>query len=228
MRILVELSARTERHGGTYGLVLRDLDRSKDYNDALGHQAGDDALRHVATILDGETRAGDRVYRYGGEELLILLADQDAHAGATVAARHRDGIERAALPHPLNPPTGVLTFSAGVAAAHPGETPTEVLRRADEALYRAESSGLSTRSPPPPGRPTEQRPDATLGETREPPPSRPTQRQATRSAVRRTTPSIASAYCLSAVQMPMSTLSTSLAMKSRSIGALPASAPRYR
>jgi diguanylate cyclase (GGDEF)-like protein len=138
---LVELSARTERHGGTYCLVLCDLDRFKDYNDALGHQAGDDALRHVATMLDGETRAGDRVYRYGGEELLILLADQDAHAGATVAERHRDSIERAALSHPLNPPTGVLTFSAGVAAARTGETPTEVLRRADEALYRAKSSG---------------------------------------------------------------------------------------
>jgi two-component system, cell cycle response regulator len=138
---LVELSARTERHGGTYCLVLCDLDRFKDYNDALGHQAGDDALRHVATMLDGQTRAGDRVYRYGGEELLIVLADQDARAGAGVAERHRANVERTAMPHPLNPPTGVLTFSAGVAAAHPDETPTEVLRRADQALYHAKSSG---------------------------------------------------------------------------------------
>jgi diguanylate cyclase (GGDEF)-like protein len=138
---LVELSARTERHGGTFCLVLCDLDRFKDYNDALGHQAGDDALRHVATVLDRETRTGDRVYRYGGEELLIVLADQDARAGAGVAERHRANVERTAMPHPLNPPTGVLTFSAGVAAAHPDETPTEVLRRADQALYHAKSSG---------------------------------------------------------------------------------------
>jgi diguanylate cyclase (GGDEF)-like protein len=138
---LVELSARIERHGGTYCLVLCDLDRFKDYNDALGHQAGDDALRHVAALLDGETRTSDRVYCYGGEELLILLADQDARAGAAVAERHRADVQRASRPHPLNPPTGVLTFSAGVAAAQPGETPAQVLRRADQALYRAKSSG---------------------------------------------------------------------------------------
>jgi diguanylate cyclase (GGDEF)-like protein len=138
---LVELSARTERHGGTYCLVLCDLDRFKDYNDALGHPAGDDALRHVAAILDSQTRTGDRVYRYGGEELLILLVDQDAHAGAAVAERHRANVQRAALAHPLNPPTGAITFSAGVAAAQPGETPSQVLSRADEALYQAKSSG---------------------------------------------------------------------------------------
>jgi diguanylate cyclase (GGDEF)-like protein len=138
---LVELSARAERHGGTYCLVLCDLDRFKDYNDALGHQAGDSALRHVAALLDAQTRTGDRVYRYGGEELLILLADQDAQNGAAVAERHRANVQRAALPHPLNPPTGVLTFSAGVAAAQPGDTATQVLRRADEALYHAKSTG---------------------------------------------------------------------------------------
>jgi diguanylate cyclase (GGDEF)-like protein len=138
---LAELEAQFERHDRTYTLVLCDLDRFKSYNDALGHQAGDDALRRVATLLDGETRAGDRVYRYGGEELLLLLADQDADAGAAVAERHRTALERAALPHPLNPPTGVLTFSAGVAAAQLGESPAHVLSRADEALYRAKSSG---------------------------------------------------------------------------------------
>lgn len=138
---LVELSARAERHGGTYCLVLCDLDRFKDYNDALGHQAGDGALRRVAALLDAGTRIGDRVYRYGGEELLILLADQDADAGAAVAERHRATVQRAAIPHPLNPPICVLTFSAGVAAAQPGETATQVLRRADEALYHAKSSG---------------------------------------------------------------------------------------
>jgi diguanylate cyclase (GGDEF)-like protein len=138
---LAELAAQFERHGRTYTLVLCDLDRFKRYNDALGHQAGDDALRRVATLLDSETRDGDPVYRYGGEELLLLLNDQDADAGATVAERHRIALERAALPHPLNAPTGVLTFSAGVAGAQPGETPAQVLSRADEALYRAKSSG---------------------------------------------------------------------------------------
>jgi diguanylate cyclase (GGDEF)-like protein len=138
---LVELAALHQRHGRAYCLVLCDLDRFKDYNDALGHQAGDVALRHVAALLDGETRAGDRVYRYGGEEFLLVLPDQDAHAGATLAERHRAGLERAGLPHPRNPPTEVMTFSAGVAAAQPGESAAQVLHRADRALYRAKSSG---------------------------------------------------------------------------------------
>jgi diguanylate cyclase (GGDEF)-like protein len=138
---LAELAAQAERHGRTYCLVLCDLDRFKDYNDALGHQAGDAALREVARALSDEARGGDRVYRYGGEELLLILPDHDLQEGSAVAERHRFHLARRSLPHPRNPQHGVVTFSAGVAAAQPGETPRQVLRRADAALYRAKSSG---------------------------------------------------------------------------------------
>jgi hypothetical protein len=87
-------------------------------------------------------RAGwTRVYRYGGEELLLVLPDQDARAGGIAAERQRASIERAGIAHPRNAPSGVITFSGGVAAVQPGETPEAVLRRADQALYRAKSSG---------------------------------------------------------------------------------------
>ena len=138
---LIELAARTQRYGETYCLVLCDLDRFKAYNDELGHQAGDLALREVATLLESHTRGGDCAYRYGGEELLLVLHRQDGVAGAAIAERHRANVQRAALPHPANPPLGVVTFSAGVAAAQPGETPAEVLLRADRALYRAKAEG---------------------------------------------------------------------------------------
>ncbi len=137
----IDLAARAERYGETYCLVLCDLDRFKDYNDQLGHQAGDCALRDVAALLAEQTRGGDRAYRYGGEELLLVLPRQDADAGASIAERHREGVAQAAWAHPANPPFGVLTFSAGVAALLPGETPAQVLLRADEALYRAKAAG---------------------------------------------------------------------------------------
>jgi diguanylate cyclase (GGDEF)-like protein len=136
-----ELAARAGRRGDGYSIVLLDLDAFKPYNDILGHQAGDEALRQVAARLQEHARAEDRLYRYGGEEMLLVLPEQDLEAGHAVAERHRANIERAALPHPRNPPAGVVTFSGGVAAAQTGETPGQVLRRADKALYEAKAHG---------------------------------------------------------------------------------------
>lgn len=137
---IVELDARAQRYEHGYCFVLFDLDRFKAYNDCQGHQAGDDVLRHVARLLERNARAGDRVYRYGGEELLLVLPEQDEQAGRTAAEHHRRALEQAALPHPMNTPD-VVTCSAGVAAAGLFETPEEVLRRADRALYDAKRTG---------------------------------------------------------------------------------------
>lgn len=137
----VDLASEAERYGRSYCLVMCDLDRFKDYNDALGHVAGDHVLRQVASLLDTHSRAGDRVYRYGGEELLLVLRGQDIDAGWAVAERHRANVQAAAMPHPHNPPAGVVTFSAGLAAAQPGDTPADVLNRADKALYDAKLRG---------------------------------------------------------------------------------------
>jgi diguanylate cyclase (GGDEF)-like protein len=137
---MLELDARAQRYDHGYSLVLCDLDLFKAYNDRMGHQAGDDVLRQVARLLEHNTRAGDRIYRYGGEELLLVLPEQDEQAGRVAAEHHRAALEHAALPHPMNTPD-VVTFSAGVAAAARFESPEDVLRRADQALYEAKAGG---------------------------------------------------------------------------------------
>ena len=136
-----ELAARARRYGEGYCVVLIDLDRFKDYNDDYGHQAGDRALVQIAELLDGAMRVGERAYRSGGEELVLVLPDQDVDAGRALVERQRAQLQRVALPHPANKPHGVVTFSAGVAAARPGETPEEALRRADTALYESKALG---------------------------------------------------------------------------------------
>jgi diguanylate cyclase (GGDEF)-like protein len=137
---ILELDARAQRYDHSYCLVLCDLDRFKAYNDRMGHQAGDDVLRHVARLLERNARTGDRIYRYGGEELLLVLPEQDEQAGRVAAEHHRAALEHAALPHPMNTPD-VVTFSAGVAAWGPRESSEDVLRRADRALYDAKAAG---------------------------------------------------------------------------------------
>jgi diguanylate cyclase (GGDEF)-like protein len=126
---------------GGYCIVMCDLDRFKELNDHRGHPAGDAVLREVAAVLLSGTREGDRVFRYGGEEMLLVLPDTHEQAGRAVAERHRAAVEAAAMAHPTNTPQPVVTLSAGVAAARPGEHPEDVLRRADEALYAAKDAG---------------------------------------------------------------------------------------
>ncbi len=138
---LDDLEAHHKRYGHGYCLVLIDLDRFKEYNDDHGHLAGDLVLARVADMLNTMMRATDRAYRYGGEELLLVLRGQDLNAGFALAERNRSELHGQSLPHSLNTPHGVVTFSAGVAAAQPGETPKQVLHRADRALYEAKARG---------------------------------------------------------------------------------------
>jgi diguanylate cyclase (GGDEF)-like protein len=137
----VDLAARATRYGEGFCAVLVDLDRFKAFNDALGHQAGDDVLRRVADVLKATARDGDRIYRYGGEELLLILPEQDLASARVAAERHRGAVERVAIPHRLNAPWNVVTLSGGVSVWSPGESPDDVLRRADLALYAAKRGG---------------------------------------------------------------------------------------
>jgi diguanylate cyclase (GGDEF)-like protein/PAS domain S-box-containing protein len=132
---------RAEHSSIRFCLILLDLDRFKDYNDNHGHQAGDEVLARVGRLLSTGVRGGERVYRYGGEELLLVLRDVDLDAARALAERLRRQIEELAVEHPSNVPHGVLTASAGLAAATPADTPQDVLRRADIALYEAKIAG---------------------------------------------------------------------------------------
>jgi len=95
-----ELAALAKRHGAGFCLVLIDLDRFKDYNDGYGHQAGDHVLRRVAGLLDQTARAYERAYRHGGEELILLLRDQDSQAGQILAERSAPSCKPLPCPTP--------------------------------------------------------------------------------------------------------------------------------
>lgn len=136
------LDAMASRYGRGYCLTMLDIDHFKSYNDFYGHQAGDLALRAVAAELSGQLRSGDAVYRYGGEEFLCILPEQSLESGTQAVQRMREAVERLAIPH-HDGPLGVLTVSAGVAVPDPAHTRPahEVLKEADDALYRAKRLG---------------------------------------------------------------------------------------
>jgi two-component system, cell cycle response regulator len=136
--------ARALRGDRTYGVALLDIDHFKLYNDHYGHLAGDDVLRQVALCLDTSTRAGETVYRYGGEEFLLLLPDCSSDAAGVAASRIGQAVTEMAIPHNARPTTpNLVTVRAGVCSWTPDSelSATELLRHADEALYCAKSAG---------------------------------------------------------------------------------------
>jgi two-component system chemotaxis response regulator CheY len=138
---LKTLWSRAKRYGHGYSVAICDVDRFKAFNDHLGHVAGDEALRRVAQAIRSELREGDGLYRYGGEEFLVLLPEQPLAEATSAMNRVRGAVEGLAIPAPGG--RGVLTISVGVADLDSSRDPTleDWLRRADAALYRAKSSG---------------------------------------------------------------------------------------
>jgi len=132
------LEAGHQARGDSLALALCDVDRFKIYNDELGHLAGDQALRAIAATIRGSLRSKDMAYRFGGEELLIVLPDTTAEEALAAVERVRAAVQAAALPHPAGL-DGVLTVSIGVAAGHADYG--SLLARADAALYSAKHSG---------------------------------------------------------------------------------------
>jgi two-component system cell cycle response regulator len=139
---LVALRNRVERYGHSYCAVLCDVDSFKLYNDRYGHLKGDEVLQKMAEIILHSFRTGDACYRYGGEEFLIILAEQTLESAALAAEHLRRAVEELAIPHEDSEP-GVVTVSCGIAELSPNESKTveAFLKEADEALYQAKESG---------------------------------------------------------------------------------------
>lgn len=135
------LLARAARYGHRCSLAICDLDFFKAFNDKFGHVAGDDALRRVAAGMRANLRSADTLFRYGGEEFVVLLVEQSLADATFVMDRMRRAIEGLAI---SSPATGAsLTLSVGVAevdTAHDG-TPADWIARADAALYTAKQGG---------------------------------------------------------------------------------------
>jgi diguanylate cyclase (GGDEF)-like protein len=141
---LARSHARAQRYSRPYALVLVDIDFFKKYNDYYGHQAGDEVLKQVAAALGDDLRETDAVFRYGGEEFLVLLPETEAARAREVAERLRQRIEALGVPH-CRTESGCVTISLGIGCEtvelDEPDPWDEVVRRADAALYRAKSSG---------------------------------------------------------------------------------------
>jgi diguanylate cyclase (GGDEF)-like protein len=138
-RRLAEELERCERYGRSLGLVMLDIDFFKAVNDRYGHQFGDQALRMAVELWKKALRTSDLVARYGGEEFCILLPEAGLEESLALAERLRASVAEAEVR--CLEQTARITVSAGVAVSRASDCADGILRRADEALYRAKAGG---------------------------------------------------------------------------------------
>ncbi|MGH7683801.1 MAG: GGDEF domain-containing protein [Vulcanimicrobiaceae bacterium] len=129
--------------GGSVGVIMMDVDHFKEYNDHLGHVAGDLCLSKIAQACAGALkRNGDFFARYGGEEFAAVLSTQNDENLVLVAERMRQAVVAEAMEHPSEP-GGLATISLGTARMKPTreDTPMKLVEAADEAMYEAKARG---------------------------------------------------------------------------------------
>jgi diguanylate cyclase len=134
-----ELSIAVEEHRRArvpFGLAMLDLDHFKRINDEHGHEAGDEVLVAFAELLRRATRQGDRCFRFGGEEFVLLMPSADVQALRTIDQQLRNRVQEE-----LRCRGAAVTVSIGAAALRPQEDWQAWLARADAALYQAKNTG---------------------------------------------------------------------------------------
>ncbi|MBF0528101.1 MAG: diguanylate cyclase, partial [Deltaproteobacteria bacterium] len=135
---------RAVRQERPMSIAILDIDKFKAYNDHYGHQAGDDCLHRVASVLNATVRrSGELAARYGGEEFVVILPGLGGTEACEMAQRIRAAVENQAIPHAGSPVIGVVTVSIGVVSQVPGQKDNlhGLLKRADAALYQAKEQG---------------------------------------------------------------------------------------
>ena len=130
---------RSRRYGRPLSLVMLDLDHFKRLNDEHGHLLGDQVLREVAVAITGVLRTTDTAYRYGGEEIVVLLRETGLEDAAAAAERLREAVAAVQI---ADHPTVTVSTSAGAASRRSGMSHyTELVELADKALYEAKRLG---------------------------------------------------------------------------------------
>lgn len=132
-------TARANRRKTPLCVALLDIDNFKKLNDSLGHDAGDAALIHLATVTRETMRPQDTVARFGGEEFIILLPDTSIEDAQKAVTRLQRELTKRFFLH--NNEKQLITFSAGVTDLREGDTQISVTKRADEAMYTAKKTG---------------------------------------------------------------------------------------
>ncbi len=134
-RDAAELLVRADAEGVSLGVLIADIDHFKSINDTHGHDKGDEVLQDTAEAMRGAMRSLDDVYRFGGEEFVVLLFGAGIRAAEEIAERIRVNVEG-------KRPGGLpVSISIGVTVGMHGSELPALLRDADEALYRAKGAG---------------------------------------------------------------------------------------
>ncbi len=131
--------ARADRLDAPLSISMLDIDHFKKLNDSLGHQAGDEALKHLTRVVHDLLRPTDSLARYGGEEFLILLPNTGLDEAEHIMKRLQRELTRQFFLHGNN--KVLITFSAGVTERDHGEPEAAIVARADAAMYRAKQAG---------------------------------------------------------------------------------------
>lgn len=145
MDLITREASRYHRNSKPYCLIMADIDHFKIFNDTYGHECGDFVLAKVGKIMAEEVRIHDHVTRWGGEEFLIILPETDKKDGMDVAEKLRTKIASGKFVYRGKEMRLSLTF--GVADALDGAGLEDVLRKADEALYRGKNAGRNCAVP---------------------------------------------------------------------------------
>ncbi|MES2351867.1 MAG: diguanylate cyclase [Pseudomonadota bacterium] len=132
-------TARSDRRGTPLCIAILDLDDFKKLNDTYGHIAGDAALKHLVKIVKDTLRSMDVIARFGGEEFLILMPETTVEAASSTMTRLQRELTRHFFLHDNE--KVLITFSAGVALRRPNEEQTDLVKRADKAMYTAKQTG---------------------------------------------------------------------------------------
>lgn len=133
---------RRKRYPSPLSLLMIDIDYFKHYNDANGHLAGDQVLQNIALLIRYGVRESDIVARYGGEEFSAILINAGKEGALEIAERVRRMVANARFPNEASQPNGALSVSIGVATFSPSiSTLADLIREADNALYRAKKAG---------------------------------------------------------------------------------------
>lgn len=133
---LDQVARRVRWKTASLSIIYVDLDHFKSVNDTFGHNVGDKTLKEFSSVVYGQLRDGDRLVRWGGEEFIIFCLNANIDGATLVAERIRSTIENHQWPE-----VGVLTCSFGITEMVASENITEMIARADEALYHAKNNG---------------------------------------------------------------------------------------
>lgn len=133
----LEQKLKESTRGSSFSIIMIDIDRFKTINDTYGHEIGDHVLIHAARLMHESIRTSDILGRWGGEEFLLILPQTSLEGALVMAEQMRSKIYHFIFEqYPQR-----VTMSFGVSTHHVGDTPNSILRRADNALYRAKNSG---------------------------------------------------------------------------------------